>query len=939
MSSSLPAPEQRKAPAPSADALLELIDALVRELQPGNRLPAGLDSALDRDLGLDSLARVELLARVERRFAVRLAAETLGTCETPRQLLGAVAQAACAPLPPPAAPGAPLPPPAPARGEPDAAATLLQVLGWHAGRHPERVHVTFYDRDERIETLTYGELADAAEHTAGALFALGLHAGDRVALMLPSGLDFFRAFFGILSAGMVPVPIYPPARPSQLEDHLQRQAGILRNCEARALITFERVRPLARMLAGLAPALAHVATPAGLAAAPALRPLPASADELALIQYTSGSTGEPKGVMLTHANLLSNIRAWGTVAALDSNDVCVSWLPLYHDMGLIGTWMGSLYYACPLVLMSPLDFLAHPERWLWAIHHHRGTVTAAPNFAFELCVKRLADADLDGLDLSCWRLAANGAEPVNPDTLQRFAATFAPYGLPATTVTPVYGLAECAVGLCVSPPGRGAVIDRVERSALHLGGDAVRAAADDGEALRFVCCGAPLPGHEVRIVDGAGHVLPERRVGHLEFRGPSATAGYYRNPAASAALFDDGWLVTGDHAYLADGELYVTGRAKEVIIRAGRNLYPYDLEQAIGALPGVRKGCVAVFGAGTDGGEERLIVIAETAVDDAGARHRLQRQIVAAALAEFDLAPDAVILAPPHTVLKTSSGKIRRAALREAYLRGGLDTPPRPPWLQLLRLQRASARARLRRHLQAVPAVMRAAWMWAMFAALAPLAVAAILLLPRLDQRWTAIHRLARLCQRLCGCPLRVEGLRHLPAAPCILVANHASYIDGLVLVAALPQPVRFVAKAELAGNRVLGPLFARMDTCFVNRADSRQSVEDSRRLGALASAGAPLLFFAEGTFTAQEGLRAFRLGAFQSAIEQALAVVPVALAGTRRVLRDGSWRPQPGALAVTVCPPLAPAGEDWHALLALRDATRTSILARCGETDAAAPR
>lgn len=944
----MPAPSAHAHP-PDAEALLRLIDEVVRELQPGTTRRASLDSPLDRELGLDSLSRVELLARIERRFVLRLPTEVLADAETPRDLLHALAQAARAPTPSPRSADMEggMPPPQPSAPEPatagatpplpESAATLVEVLEWHVARHPERVHVRFLVDDAHAETLTCAQLHEVATRFAGALVALGVRPGDCVALMLPSGLDFFRCFFGILFAGAVPVPMYPPARPNQIEEHLRRQAGILHNCEARVLITFDRVRPLARMLAGLVPTLAHVSTPNALAAsgrAP-LPPQPLRSAALGLIQYTSGSTGDPKGVALSHANLLANIRAWGRAAALGPQDVCVSWLPLYHDMGLIGTWLGSLYHGLPLVLMSPLDFLARPERWLWAIHHYRGTVTAAPNFAFELCVRRLADTELDGLDLSSWRLAANGAEPVNPDTLARFAAAFSRYSLDAHSLMPVYGLAECAVGLCVPPPGRGVVIDPVQRSSVRLGTQ-VRPATDDSDTLRLVSCGPALPGHALRIVDADGHPLPERCVGAVEFRGPSATAGYYRNPAATAALIRDGWLATGDHGYLADGELYLTGRAKEMIIRAGRNLYPYDLEQAVGELPGVRKGCVAVFDTLVPGEvDERLVVVAETRTSDPQTRAALEARITAAAMDQFGLAPDAVVLAPPHAVLKTSSGKIRRAAIRDAYLAGTLGAPSRATWLQVLRLQQASLAGRARRAAEAVPHQLRAAWAWFAFMLLAPVATLAILVLPRLEQRWTACHRLARLHAWLCRCALRVEGVDHLPAKGCVLVANHASYIDGLVLAAALPQPVRFVAKAELRDNRLLRPLFERMGTHFVRRFDAAHGVEDADTLAAGAGTGAPLLFFAEGTFSARPGLQAFRLGAFQAAARQHLPVVPVALAGTRAVLPDGSWRPRPGALAVTVCAPHQPDGEDWHDLLALRDAVRADILAHCGEDDA----
>ncbi len=923
--------EGRPSAADSPEILLALIDALVAELHAGGAPRARLDSALDRELGLDSLARVELLARIERRFDVCLAEDVLETAETPRALLQALAAARPAGA---AAEGghAQFAAPLRAEGLPVHATDLVEVLHWHAARHPTRCHVTFYRSADETEALSYGELAEAAVHVAGGLRGLGVRPGQCVALMLPSGLDFFRCFFGILLAGAVPVPMYPPARPSQVEDHLRRQAGILRNCEAAVLITFEAVRPLGRMLIGLVPTLRHLATATALcSAAPAARlPTPVAT---ALLQYTSGSTGEPKGVVLSHANLLANIRAWGEVVGLDSTDVAVSWLPLYHDMGLIGAWLGSLYHACPLVLMSPLDFLARPERWLWTIHRHRGTVTAAPNFAFELCLRRLAEQELAGLDLSSWRMAANGAEPISPQTMERFAAAFARYGLRPEILTPVYGLAECTVGLAVPPLGRGLRLDRVERDAFMTAGRARPAAAEDAQALRFVCCGPPLPGHRVRIVDAAGAELAERRVGRLQFRGPSATAGYHRNPEATRALFDGDWLDSGDYAYLADGELYITGRSKDLIIRGGRNFYPYELEQAVGELAGVRKGCVAAFGvADAASGTEKLVVVAETRERDDAARRALKQRIVALAAELLGLPPDVVVLAPPHAVLKTSSGKIRRAAVRDHYLHGTLGAATRAPWLQVGRLALASLGGRVHQGLQRLPAWAYGSWVWGWFGLLAALSVPAVALLPQLRQRWAVSRALARLFGLLTGCRLEVAGLDNLPAGPCVFVANHASYIDGIVVAAALPAPVGFVAKAELKRHASLQSFFERLGAHFVERLDARRSVEDARALAAVATQWPPLLFFAEGTFGPAPGLRPFHLGAFQVAAQARLPVVPVALAGTRAVLRDGSWLPRRGAITVTVCAPVPPEGEGWHGVLALRDRVRAAILTHCGE-------
>ncbi|KAF0163616.1 MAG: AMP-dependent synthetase and ligase [Rhodocyclaceae bacterium] len=919
-----------------AAQLLSIVDRLVAEVRPAGRSKAGLDSSLERDLGLDSLARVELLARIEQAFSVRLSDEVLGSAETSRDLLAALA-AGATPVEGASA-GTPWQAPEPVgEGSPDSAVTLVEVLQWHARRHPQRPHVLFQRSATETDTLDYGQLLATARQVAAGLRRIGIVPGQCVALMLPTGLEFFHSFYGILLAGAVPVPIYPPTRPGQIEDHLCRQAGILQNCEAAALISFDAARLVARILSGLVPSLREVTTPdelraSGKSAAPA-DDHRGHADDVALLQYTSGSTGNPKGVTLDHGNLLANIRAWGQAVEWSASDVVVSWLPLYHDMGLIGAWLGSLYHASPLVLMSPLDFLARPERWLWAIHQHRGTLTAAPNFAFELCLRHLDPARLQGLDLSSWRYAANGAEPVAAETLARFAAAFHPYGFRAAALAPVYGLAECSVGLAVSPPGRGPLIDRVQREPL-ASGEAVPAAIDDIHVLSMVACGRPLPGHEVRIVDEAGVELPPRRVGRLEFRGPSATRGYYRNAEASAKLIRDGWLDSGDLAYLAEGDIVITGRIKDTIIRGGRNLYPYELEEAVGAIPGVRRGCVAVFGVAAAGqGTEKLVVVAESRETGAAARQELIRRVNGLTVDLLGTPPDDVVLAPPHAVLKTSSGKIRRSATRDVYCGEGFDAGGRALWLQVVRLSLAgfwqACVAALRRGVE----LLYGGYAWCVYGLLLLPAVAGILLLPGIERRWRFVGAIARTCVRLCGIRLQVEGLAHAHSGSGVFVANHASYVDSIVLAAALPMPVTFVAKQELAAHPFAGPLLRHLGAVFVERFDARQGVDDVRRL-AQGDATRPLFFFAEGTFTRQPGLRPFRLGAFQIAVQNGLAVTPVVLAGTREILRDESMLPRRGAVRVTVCAPIAVAGEGWQAALRLRDAARREILKHCGEPD-----
>ena len=330
---------------------------------------------------------------------------------------------------------------------------------------------------------------------------------------------------------------------------------------------------------------------------PSPLPLGAKSTDLAMLQYTSGSTGDPKGVMLTHGNLLSNIRAMGNAIEASSNDVFVSWLPLYHDLGLIGAWFGSLYYAAPVIVMSPLTFIVRPEAWLWAIHRNSATLSASPNFGFELCNKRIEDSMISGLDLSSLRLVANGAEPVSPQTLRRFQERFAPYGFRKEAMAPVYGLAENSVGLSFPPIDQAPIIDRVQRTALTSRSEAILAKIDDVHAVEHVACGQPLPGHEIRIVDTLGRELADRKEGRIEFRGPSATQGYFCNEEKNRTLFDGDWLDTGDLGYIAGGSLFITGRVKDIIIKAGRNIYPEEIEEIVGDIDGVRKGCVAVFAA------------------------------------------------------------------------------------------------------------------------------------------------------------------------------------------------------------------------------------------------------------------------------------------------------------------------------------------------------
>ncbi len=915
----------------AAARLLRVTARLVQETHPGRQAPVLLDSPLERDLGLDSLARVELLLRLSREFAAVLPEAALAEAQTPRELLRFLGHAA-----PVAAPQAAIAlPQGGAIPTPEAAATLVEALEWHAARTPERVHVLLSEEGERNRPISYAGLLGAARRTASGLVARGLRPQQAVALMLPTGQDYLATFFGVLLAGGIPVPIYPPARLAQIEDHLRRHARILDNAQAVFIVTVPQAKAVAAELAARVPSLAEIVTPQDIDAEPMPLFYRAQAGDIAFLQYTSGSTGDPKGVVLTHANLLANLRAMGPAFRVTSEDVFVSWLPLYHDMGLIGAWFGSLYFAMPLVLMSPLAFLARPARWLQAISRHRGTITAAPNFAYELCAKKLDEAELAGLDLSSLRLALNGAEPVSPATLEAFIERFVPHRLQPEAVTPVYGLAECSVGLAFPPLCRGPRIDAIRREALLREGRAVPGEEGEPGLMPVPACGRALPGHEIRIVDETGHELPDRRVGRLQFRGPSATRGYFRNPEATARLIRSGWLDSGDYAYMVEGEIYLTGRVKDVIIRGGRNLYPYELEEAVGALPGIRKGCVAVF-ASTDpaNATERLVVMAETRERDEAAREALRQRINEAASDVLGLPADEIVLAPPHSVLKTSSGKIRRAASREAFERGEVGRPRLQAWLQLAKLAAVAVSRRLTFAARLAAGWLYGAWCWTVFFLLGLPVSALLILLRRPAAGRRLVRGAARLFLRLAAMPVRAQGLDRLPRGPHLLLVNHTSYFDIVSLTAALPPDYVFVAKRELVRQPFLHACLRGLGTLFVERYEAARSAQDVEEVAAALNGGASLAIFPEGTFSREAGLKPFRMGAFVAAVRARAPVAVAGLRGIRAILRDKTWRPRHGRPELEIGAVLQAEGEDWAAAVRLRDSVRAEMLRLSGEHD-----
>jgi fatty-acyl-CoA synthase len=572
--------------------------------------------------------------------------------------------------------------------------TLTEALLRRAQATPRHVHLHLRQDDGSDEAFTYQETLDGAISAALALRARGLKPTETVAIMLPTCREFFFTFLGTLLAGGIPVPIYPPIRADQLEEYARRQSGILRNAEVRILVTFKEAERLARLLD--IPSLRCVVRGDELVSAGASLAdidFQAKPDDIALIQYTSGSTGDPKGVTLTHRNLVANVRAIGYGVGVRPGDVVVSWLPLYHDMGLIGCWLFSIYFGLELAAISPVAFLRRPERWLWMFHHHRGTLSPAPNFGYELCVRKVKDEDIEGLDLSSWRVALNGAEPIHPGTLDGFIERFSRYGFRRESMMPVYGLAENSVALSFSPRDTAPRIDVADRTSFEVRGEA-RPAGEAPGNLRFVSAGRALPGHEIRIVDHNGELLGERKEGQVQFRGASAMQGYYRNPAATRAAMDGDWYRSGDLGYWAEGDLFITGRHKDLIIRAGRNVHPQELEKLAAEAAGVRQGCVAAFSVpDREAGTESVVIVAETREKDPQRRREIaaevKRRVGAGAIS-----PDVVRVVASNTIPKTPSGKLQRDACRRLYLRGELESRGAPAWLQVARLAVRSAFSR-----------------------------------------------------------------------------------------------------------------------------------------------------------------------------------------------------------------------------------------------------
>jgi fatty-acyl-CoA synthase len=532
--------------------------------------------------------------------------------------------------------------------------------------------VTFISGDTAV-SLPWAQLHQESQAVAAALQARGVAPGDHVAVLGPTSRSLVTLIQATWLVGATIVLLPLPMRLASIEQFVAQTRTRIARADTKLLVIDEQLAPFVEDQPG-DPArvqLDELVVEAHRLGAGRWERVPGDPDRLAILQFTSGSTSEPKGVMLPDRVVGANLDGLCQAGQL-GDDVFVSWLPLYHDMGLVGLLCTPMTTGRDLVLGAPQDFTARPRRWMEWISTYGGTVTAGPNFAYALAARALRRAE--GLDLSTLRLALNGAEPVDPATVEAFVEAGAPHGLRPGAVFPAFGMAEVAIAGSFPAPMSGLRTDLVDRRVLESERYAAPVDADAPHAKAYARLGRPIPGLEMRIVDPAnGRPLAEREVGELEIRGTSVTPGYYRNAEATEAMFHDGWLRTGDLAYLLDGELVVCGRIKDVIIVGGRNIFPEDVERGSAEVEGVRAGNVIAFGVEGRRGQEALIVVAETKADGEEALRAMRKQVQEVARRVTGLPAHEVVLVPPGSLPKTSSGKLQRSLCRQRYQAGELE--------------------------------------------------------------------------------------------------------------------------------------------------------------------------------------------------------------------------------------------------------------------------
>lgn len=557
--------------------------------------------------------------------------------------------------------------------------TVVQAL--EDAAESTRTGYRFIEESSSAEPFfTFNGIERATARFAGNLQALGLQKGDRLALILPDNQDFVFAFLGALRAGIIPVPIYPPVGLRKLGGYLDNTLHIVVKSAAKILLTNGLIKGLLGTIAAQAPALKDVVAVESLRRArETFKPETVTLDDTCFLQFTSGSTSKPKGVVVSHGNIAANVHAIMDLglkveAGADSG---VSWLPLYHDMGLIGFVLAPLYRRNTISFLPPMLFLKRPVRWLETICRHRANISFGPNFAYALCVKRVRDKQIEGLDLSTWRAAGCGAEPIRADNLRAFAERFASIGFNPKAFMPCYGMAESTLAISFGKLGGGVAIDQVD--AAELAAEKKAKPARGEGTLALVNLGKAFSGHDLAVFDlddrESKSPLPDRVVGEVRLRGPSIAQGYFDDAELTRQSLAGGWLCTGDLGYLVDGDVFICGRSKELIIINGRNYYPQDLEWEASKVQGVRKGNVVAFGTRKPlNDRERVVVLYETSIGDSQARDALNAEVRKLVRQATGLAVDDVVPLDAGVLPKTSSGKLKRGVARELYETGKLFT-------------------------------------------------------------------------------------------------------------------------------------------------------------------------------------------------------------------------------------------------------------------------
>jgi fatty-acyl-CoA synthase len=535
---------------------------------------------------------------------------------------------------------------------------------------------TFLDNDLKPTHWSFAEVCKEAKRIGACLQALGLAKGDRLGLVLAAPENFVLSFLGAISAGIMPVPMFPPLSLCRLDNYLDKAVGILRVSGAKTLLTTKELIPALQPALSRAPSLQSVLdieTLLQTSSDLALFENEIQPEEPCFLQFTSGSTSEPRGVIVTHRNLMANARAIIQSLEIDPClDRAVSWLPLCHDMGLIGFVVSSLVAQVPVVFIPTIAFVKHPGVWMETVHKYRATITFGPNFAFDLAAKRASKISRLNPDLSCLRVLGCGAEPINPKTMESFIAAFAPWGLKPNAILPCYGMAEATLAIAfdhLHRPMRKLVIDRQAYESRSIAQPLADNEDEQDPRKRFelVSCGRTFAGHEIQILDDRGKPLPEGHAGEIVFRGPSVTPGYFQNPEASLQTLQGGWLHTGDIGFILNGDLYISGRQKDLVIINGRNYPPQAIEWIVEEISGIRKGSVVAFSVNGDA-TEKLIIIAETLMTDSA---ELEQAIVEQIRSALGLTVHKVVLVGRGSIPKTSSGKLQRRRTKDLF-EGGM---------------------------------------------------------------------------------------------------------------------------------------------------------------------------------------------------------------------------------------------------------------------------